>query len=141
MPTELPALHPGDVLLFTDLTLHRSGPNVAKTARWSADWAYELSDEDPITPTLEPQVVMGQGTARGARGTPPSTGADIGNNDVGNGMRANAVADENGFIMSFNTIHGGGAKLAIAVALGTGLLFAFGGVARLMRVGRTVGRS
>ena len=51
---ELPTLEPGDVLLFTDLTLHRSGLNTSDTARWSADWAYELLDSDPITPMLEP---------------------------------------------------------------------------------------
>ena len=50
---ELPTLEPGDVLLFTDLTLHRSGVNLAPTARWSADWAYELLDSDDICPPLE----------------------------------------------------------------------------------------
>ena len=50
---ELPTLEPGDVLLFTDLTLHRSGLNRSSTARWSADWAYELLDGDPITPLLD----------------------------------------------------------------------------------------
>ena len=50
---ELPTLEPGDVLLFTDLTLHRSGVNLAPTARWSADWAYELLDSDQICPPLE----------------------------------------------------------------------------------------
>lgn len=43
---EIPTLEPGDVLLFTDLTMHRSGVNTAPTARWSADWAYELADGD-----------------------------------------------------------------------------------------------
>ena len=49
----VPALQPGDVMLFTDLTLHRSGDSVVETARWSADWAYELLDTDTITPLLE----------------------------------------------------------------------------------------
>ena len=43
---EVPVLEPGDVLLFTDLTVHRSGANTTNTARWSADWAYELEDGD-----------------------------------------------------------------------------------------------
>ncbi len=51
---DLPTLEPGDVMLFTDLTLHRSGLNRSSAARWSADWAYELLDTDPITPSLDP---------------------------------------------------------------------------------------
>ena len=50
----VPALEAGDVLLFTDLTLHRSGPNGLPTVRWSADWAYELEPDDVICPALEP---------------------------------------------------------------------------------------
>ena len=46
--TELPTLHPGDVMLFTDLTLHRSSVSTAQTARWSADWAYEVEGVDEI---------------------------------------------------------------------------------------------
>ncbi|KAL1521559.1 hypothetical protein AB1Y20_021218 [Prymnesium parvum] len=48
----VPSLNPGDVLLFTDLTLHRSGPNLLPTVRWSADWAYELDPSDSICPPL-----------------------------------------------------------------------------------------
>ena len=50
----VPPLQPGDVLLFTDLTLHRSGPNTTPLARWSADWAYELRATDAICPPIEP---------------------------------------------------------------------------------------
>lgn len=50
----VPPLQPGDVLLFTDLTLHRSGPNTTPLARWSADWAYELQASDAICPPIEP---------------------------------------------------------------------------------------
>ena len=50
----VPPLAPGDVIFFTDLTMHRSGVNVAQTVRWSADWAYELSDADAICPPLVP---------------------------------------------------------------------------------------
>ena len=49
----VPDLEPGDVLLFTDLTLHCSGPNSTDEARWSADWAYELEDGDDVCPPLE----------------------------------------------------------------------------------------
>lgn len=48
----LPTLQPGDVMLFTDLTAHRSGMNMTRSARWSADWAYELQDGDDICPPL-----------------------------------------------------------------------------------------
>ena len=48
----LPTLQPGDVMLFTDLTAHRSGMNMTRSARWSADWAYELVEEDEICPAL-----------------------------------------------------------------------------------------
>lgn len=52
--TMLPTLYPGDVMLFTDLTMHCSGLSRAQgSARWSADWAYELEDEDEICPPLE----------------------------------------------------------------------------------------
>ena len=50
----VPPLQPGDVLLFTDLTLHRSGPNTTPLARWSADWAYELQASDAICPAIGP---------------------------------------------------------------------------------------
>eukprot|EP00966_Prymnesium_polylepis_P136546 3154975-Prymnesium_polylepis.1 len=50
----IPPLEPGDVLLFTDLTMHRSGANGLPTVRWSADWAYELEPSDGICPPLEP---------------------------------------------------------------------------------------
>ena len=49
----IPELQPGDVLLFTDLTLHRSGINKLPTVRWSADWAYELEATDDICPALD----------------------------------------------------------------------------------------
>jgi hypothetical protein len=52
----VPPLQPGDVLLFTDLTLHRSGPNTTPLARWSADWAYELHASDAICPPIEPHA-------------------------------------------------------------------------------------
>ena len=48
----VPTLYPGDVIFFTDLTMHRSGLNTSKAARWSADWAYELKEEDGICPPL-----------------------------------------------------------------------------------------
>ena len=48
----VPTLEVGDVVFFTDLTLHRSGPNISSTARWSADWAYELEETDAICPPL-----------------------------------------------------------------------------------------
>ena len=51
---KVPTLAPGDVLLFTDLTLHRSGANTrAGRVRWSADWAFELQPTDAICPPLE----------------------------------------------------------------------------------------
>jgi len=51
----VPSLEPGDVVLFTDLTLHRSQPNVTpRNARWSIDWAYELLATDAICPPTEP---------------------------------------------------------------------------------------
>lgn len=51
----VPSLEPGDVVLFTDLTLHRSQPNVTpQNARWSVDWAYELLATDAICPPTEP---------------------------------------------------------------------------------------
>jgi hypothetical protein len=53
----VPPLQPGDVLLFTDLTLHRSGANTTPHARWSADWAYELLATDAICPPIEPAPV------------------------------------------------------------------------------------
>jgi len=52
----VPPLQPGDVLLFTDLTLHRSGANTTPHARWSADWAYELLASDAICPPIEPRA-------------------------------------------------------------------------------------
>lgn len=52
----VPPLQPGDVLLFTDLTIHRSGPNTTPLARWSADWAYELQASDAICPPIEPHA-------------------------------------------------------------------------------------
>ena len=51
----VPTLLPGDVLLFTDLTMHRSGRNGLPTVRWSADWAYELEPSDDVCPALESQ--------------------------------------------------------------------------------------
>ena len=148
VPTELPTLHPGDVLLFTDLTLHRSGPNVARTARWSADWAYELFDEDPITPSLEPQVAMSHRSrsAFSTRATPSATcnGVDTAtNNEVCEGAKATTVVDKNRGPISSNAVnpghgHGGREKLALVVAFGAVLLFALGGAARLsIRGGRS----
>eukprot|EP00967_Tisochrysis_lutea_P064651 scaffold83807_cov37-Tisochrysis_lutea.AAC.2 len=49
---DAPSLRPGDVVLFTDLTLHRSGPNLCDSVRWSADWAFELCEEDEVCPPL-----------------------------------------------------------------------------------------
>ena len=69
---ELPTLEPGDVMLFTDLTLHRSGLNQSDAARWSADWAYELRESDPITPALEPPVAGREPAAIGGALPPAS---------------------------------------------------------------------
>ena len=53
MRGEIPTLEPGDVMFFTDLSFHRSGLNTSTTARWSADWAYEMLPTDPVCPPLE----------------------------------------------------------------------------------------
>ena len=77
----LPTLYPGDVMLFTDLTLHRSGLNTSRAARWSADWAYELDDDDAICPPL---------AARGEGGEGEDTEAAT----QGGGAPSAALADE-----------------------------------------------
>ena len=53
-PRALPSLDPTDVLIFTDLTLHRSGLNTTAEVRWSADWAFVLEQDDDICPAVEP---------------------------------------------------------------------------------------
>ena len=60
----VPPLQPGDVLFFTDLTLHRSGANKTREARWSADWAYELADDDTICPPLSAPGVLAFASAK-----------------------------------------------------------------------------
>jgi ectoine hydroxylase-related dioxygenase (phytanoyl-CoA dioxygenase family) len=52
---EAPSLAPGDVVLFTDLTMHRSGPNRSGGVRWTADWAFEAAEGDGICPELNPR--------------------------------------------------------------------------------------
>ncbi|KAL3900771.1 MAG: hypothetical protein SGPRY_012397 [Prymnesium sp.] len=60
----IPSLSPGDLLLFTDLTMHRSGLNRLSTVRWSADWAYELEPADAICPPLtQPSQRLDNATA------------------------------------------------------------------------------
>lgn len=51
---EAPSLEPGDVVLFTDLTMHRSGPNLSGVVRWTADWAFEMTEGDDVCPQLHP---------------------------------------------------------------------------------------
>ena len=55
----VPPLEPGDVLLFTDLTLHSSGANTTTGVRWSADWAFELPQGDELDETLSPPLESG----------------------------------------------------------------------------------
>jgi ectoine hydroxylase-related dioxygenase (phytanoyl-CoA dioxygenase family) len=51
---EAPSLEPGDVVIFTDLTMHRSGPNRTSGVRWTADWAFETEEADAVCPELHP---------------------------------------------------------------------------------------
>lgn len=48
----VPTLAEGDVVLFSDVTLHRSGLSRSASARLSADWAFELEESDAICPSL-----------------------------------------------------------------------------------------
>ena len=74
----MPPLQPGDVLLFTDLTLHRSGPNTTPLARWSADWAYELHASDAICPPIEPHAPPAElATAPAGAAAPASPAAVV----------------------------------------------------------------
>ena len=74
----VPPLQPGDVLLFTDLTLHRSGPNTTPLARWSADWAYELQATDAICPPIEPPAPPAEvGTASAEVATAGTAGLTL----------------------------------------------------------------
>ena len=74
----VPPLQPGDVLLFTDLTLHRSGPNTTPLARWSADWAYELHASDAICPPIEPHAPPAElATAPAGAAAPASPAAVV----------------------------------------------------------------
>ena len=68
----IPTLEPGDVIFFTDLSFHRSGLNASTTARWSADWAYEILPSDPVCPALESTAVEREGTM-----PPPTTAAAV----------------------------------------------------------------
>jgi len=76
---EAPLLCPGDVVIFTDLTLHRSGPNCSAGVRWTADWAYELLDTDDICPPLRrsgggAEPGHGEGSADGREELPGQMG-------------------------------------------------------------------
>lgn len=73
----VPSLQPGDVLLFTDLTLHRSGANTTLHARWSADWAYELLASDAICPSIEPPARPAEVAVPASPGATVPASADV----------------------------------------------------------------
>lgn len=98
----LPVLSPGDVLLFTDLTMHRSGVSCASTARWSADWAYELEEGDTVCPPLGAgaatteavAVAAGEAAAAGVAVAAAEPTAPAGQQRPNRGVRAAAPPEE-----------------------------------------------